>query len=72
MNNCLERKAIEAIVIGLIRRRRECYTLPIIRRGGDDVDDSGSGKVAMMMMGGADDNAQELGVDVGWLRGNVV
>jgi len=50
MNNCLEREAIEAIVVGSIRRRRERYTLPIVRCGGDDIDDSGSGE------GGNDDD----------------
>ena len=48
MNNCLERKAIEAIVVGSIRRRRERYKLPIVCCGGDDK--GAVGKAEMMMM----------------------
>jgi hypothetical protein len=60
MNIVWRGKVIEVTVkVGSIRRKGECYTLPIVRRGGDEIDDSGSGE------GGNDDDDDRDGREGG-------
>jgi hypothetical protein len=62
MNIVWKEKVIEVTVVGSItdqKKKGECYTLPIVRRGGDDIDDSGSRE------GGNDDDNERDGREGG-------